>query len=155
MVDKRYNTKLNYTVDTPTNRNGRRGKITVKRLSLERLQDRFSKLVCNYLAENDLNQGELAERIKMQRAHLNMLINGTRPLSAYYLMKFIQGGIIRVADIYNGKSESKREEEFWATASEAENYALLYRIAKLRKRGVDVDQLLDLIDPSKTPKESK
>jgi len=119
----------------------------VKRLTLERLQDRFMGLIQRHLDENDQTQGELAEQLQMQRTHLNMLLNGTRPLSAYYVMKCIQRGVFKVADIYDGNATTKREEEFWATASEAENHALLHRIARLRRKGIDVDSYLNIIDP--------
>lgn len=124
----------------------------MKRILLERLQDRFGELVESYLEEHDMTQGELAKRVSLQRTHLNALINGKRSLSAYYVLQFIRAGVFSMAEIYDCGPETSAEEEFWALASEAENHALLRRIAQLRKRGVDVDLLLNMIDPDKTPK---
>jgi len=124
----------------------------VKRILLERLQDRFGELVESYLAEHDMTQGELAKRVNLQRTHLNALVNGKRSLSAYYVLQFIRAGVFSMAEIYDHDPETRAEEEFWALASEAENHALLRKIAQLRKRGVDVDLLLNMIDPDKTPK---
>jgi len=35
--------------------------------------------------------------------------------------------------------------EFWQSASEAKNIALLERISRIRAKGIDIDGLLDLI----------
>jgi hypothetical protein len=40
-------------------------------------------------------------------------------------------------------AESKMEPDFWKTASEAENIAILAKIARLRRKGVDIDYLFD------------
>ena len=39
--------------------------------------------------------------------------------------------------------------EFWSMASEAENIALLKRIARLKDQGIDIDGLFDMVDPQK------
>jgi len=46
----------------------------------------------------------------------------------------------------DNKSESVRE-EFWKTASESENIALLARIARLKAKGIDIEGLFDMVDP--------
>ena len=141
MLDKRY-------------KNGTKKRIRVKgftmrRLDLNRLQPVFSKLVYAYLQTNDQTQGELAEIVGIQRTHLNLLLSGKRPLSAYYVFQFIRAGIFTMSEIYDGGADNQREVEFWETASETENIAVLRRIAKLRKRGIDVEGLLDMVDPPK------
>ncbi len=119
----------------------------MKAINLERLQDRFIDLLSKYMAENDMNQVQIANLVGLQRTHVNALLHHKRPLSGYYLLKFISKGVIKVSDIYDGKAENGREEDFWATASEAENIKLLMRIAKIRKKGINVETLLDAVDP--------
>jgi len=141
MLDKRYNNGLNSLHKI-------NGKVfSVRRLVLDRLQTKFASLVERYMDENGLNQGELANQIGIQRTHLNLLLSGKRQLSAYYVFNFIRCGVFKVDQLYDGKSETAREKDFWSTAREAENIALLSRIAKLREKGIDVNGLLDMIDP--------
>ena len=115
----------------------------MKRLDLVRLQPKFSFLAASYLKQHRITQTELAAKIGMQRGHVNELINGKRKLSAYYLMKFIKEGIVKVAEIKDGKIESEREESFWNQASEAENYDTLKQIAELRKLGGNVKEIIN------------
>ena len=116
----------------------------MKRIVLDRLQPQFSALVFSYLKANRITQGELAERVGIQRGHLNELITShRRKLTAYYLMKFIKEGIVKVAEIKDGKIESEREESFWNQASEAENYDTLKQIAELRKLGGNVKEIIN------------
>ena len=116
-----------------------------KRIDVSRLQDRFVKLVKHYMIKHDLTQQELADRIGMERTHINALLNEKRKLSTYYIWIFIRGGVLKASDIDDGKAESKDEEEFWQIAKEAENTGTLSKIAQLRKQGVDVDALLDAV----------
>jgi predicted XRE-type DNA-binding protein len=116
----------------------------MKRIELVRLQSKFSLLVSAYLQDNKLTQAELAERVGIQRGHLNELITSqSRKLSAYYLMKFIQEGIIKVSEINDGKPLNEREEMFWDQANEAENYDTLKQIAELRKFGGNVKEIIN------------
>jgi predicted XRE-type DNA-binding protein len=116
----------------------------MKRIELVRLQSKFSLLVSAYLQDNKLTQAELAERVGIQRGHLNELITSqSRKLSAYYLMKFIQEGIIKVSEINDGKPLNEREEMFWDQANEAENYDTLKQIAELRKLGGNVKEIIN------------
>lgn len=117
-----------------------------KRLLLTRLQDRFRSLVLDYLDRNQMNQKELSELLKLHRPHVCSLLSETaaRPLSAYYLFKFIKEGIFKVADIYDGQATDPAEVDFWATASEAENYQWLNRFAGIRKT-MNVEAIFDLI----------
>ena len=119
----------------------------MKAINLERLQARFVDLLLKYMADNRLNQVEIANLVGIQRTHVNALLHHNRPLSGYYLLKFISKGVIQVSEIYDGEDGNGREEDFWATASEAENHKLLSRIAKIRKKGIDIDSLLDAVDP--------
>jgi hypothetical protein len=70
----------------------------------------------------------------------------TRPLSAYYLFKFFLKGVIKVSDIYDGAPESDREVGFWDTAKEAENISLLKRIARMRRKGYNIEKILDAVE---------
>lgn len=89
-----------------------RYKHTMKKLDLTRLYERFVSLI----ADKGLTQYELADRVDMNQPNINALLNKKRPLSAYYLFKFIRRRIISVDDIYDGNAESDREKEFWAIA---------------------------------------
>lgn len=125
----------------------------MKRINLNRLHPRFTKLVKKYMQNNNLSQVELAKLVQLQRTHVNALLNGGRALTAYYLFKFIIKGVINVADIYDNKPQSEREKGFWETATEAENIALLRRIARMRKKGINVEAILDAVDPAEEKKE--
>jgi len=125
---------------------------TVKRMILERIKLPFIKAVQKYMDEHHLNQGEVAEQTGLNRTRVNELLNDHRRLSAYYVFLFIRAGIVKMDQIYDGRSESAKESEFWATMSEAENLNLLHRIARIRKRGIDLDAVLDAIDPPKNKK---
>jgi hypothetical protein len=116
----------------------------MKKIDLSRLHPTFRRLVLEYMRRSGLKQGQIASLVGMQRSHFNALLNGSsdRPLTAYYLLKFIRKGIVKVKDIKDGNAKNEREVEFWESAGEAENIATLQLIAKLRKRGIDVDQLL-------------
>ena len=116
-----------------------------KRIDVSRLQGQFVKVVKQYMSKHDLTQQELADRIGMERTHINALLNGKRKLSTYYIWLFIRGGVLKASDIDDGNPESKGEEEFWQTAKEAENTSTLRRIVQLREQGVDVDALLDAV----------
>lgn len=124
----------------------------MKRIMLDRLQDRFIGLLERYMQDRDLNQEGLANKVGIERSLINKLLNRKRRLSAYYVMLFIRSGVIRMHQLYDGKAESMAEEDFWQTAPELENYALLRKIARLRKAGIDVEYLLDMVDPDKKRK---
>jgi len=124
----------------------------VKRIMLDRLQDRFIGLLERYMQDRDLNQEGLANKVGIERSLINKLLNRKRRLSAYYVMLFIRSGVIHMHQLYDGKAESMAEEDFWQTAPELENYALLRKIARLRKAGIDVEYLLDMVDPDKKRK---
>lgn len=123
----------------------------MKRLDLSRLNFRFTKLVRAYMQDNDMSQKDIAEVVGMQRTHLNALLNqsGERPLTGYYVLKFLSKGIFGVKQIYDGKAKDEKEKDFWKTANEAENIGLLQRIARLREKGIDIDAILDAVDPDK------
>ena len=122
----------------------------MKKINLVRLWDKFIVLVLAYMKENDLTQGQLAKIVGMQRTHINALLNRyhKRPLSGYYLLKFISKGIITVKQIYDSEEETEREEDFWNQAKEAENYKLLAKIARIRKSGTDIDKFLEIHFPN-------
>lgn len=53
-------------------------------------------------------------------------------------------------------TKTERGEDFWETADEMANYKFLAKIARLRKKGIDIENLLDQLDPEikRTPAES-
>ena len=102
-----------------------------------------------------MSQGELAKRVGFQRTHVNALLKKSRPLSGYYLFNFIIRGIIRVSDIYDGKDASQKESDFWKTATLAERTSLLERIARIEAKGINIDNLLDAVDPPEKNKNKK
>ena len=114
-----------------------------KRIDIERLHPHFNQLVRRYMDIHDLTQQDLADRIGLERSHVNGLINDKRALTTYYVWAFLRGGVMLTSDIYDGRAQSKVEEEFWQTAKEAENLSNLRKIGELRKRGANVGELLD------------
>ena len=119
----------------------------MKKINISRLQDRFIQLVTAYMQEHGMTQQDLAKTVGIQRTHVNALLNSAcdRPLTAYYLWKFIMKGVVKVSDIQDGKETDGREKDFWETASEVGNIATLKKIAKLRKAGFDIDKHLDFL----------
>jgi hypothetical protein len=119
----------------------------MKKINISRLQDRFIQLVTAYMQEHGMTQQDLAKTVGIQRTHVNALLNSAcdRPLTAYYLWKFIMKGVVKVNDIQDGKGTDGREKDFWEMASEVENIATLKKIAKLRKAGFDIDKHLDFL----------
>lgn len=115
----------------------------MKKIDLTRLYERFVSLIKKYIADKGLMQHELAEMVDMNQPNINALLNKKRPLTAYYLFKFIRRGIICVDEIYDEKAENDREKEFWAIAKESENVAMLRKIADLRADGIDIDNIID------------
>ena len=96
---------------------------------------------------NDITQTEMAKTVGIERGQLNKLLNMKRPLSAYYLNFFITRGIIRVSDIYDGKPENEKEHRFWKAAERAQRWAMLERIVRIEEKGIDLDRVLDGLDP--------
>ena len=123
----------------------------MKKLYLDRLHGRFVKLIEKYQAENDCKQQDIADLIGVQRTHFNAIIHRApnRPLTGYYLLKLITMGVFTVDEIYDGKSKTKNEDDFWRMAKVAGNHALLHRIAQLEEKGIDVMGILDAVDPDK------
>ena len=122
----------------------------MKRLDLDRLNSRFTKLVNAYMETNDLSQKEVADLVGMHRTHLSTLLNqtGERPLTGYYILKFLSKGVFTVDQIYDGKAKDQREEDYWKTAREAENLSLLNFIARVRQqKGVDIEAVLRAMYP--------
>lgn len=152
MLDKRYSKHINCAAYHIKRERGR----TVKKIDISRLQPKFIGLVEQYMADNDLTQEELARMVRMQRTHLNMLLNGKRKLSGYYAVKFIQRGIMSVADLYDGNAETKKEREFWDDVSAVfQDTELLRQITRLQKKGFDVKSILRGIEAGADRKNGK
>jgi transcriptional regulator with XRE-family HTH domain len=120
----------------------------MKRLLLQRLQNRFIRLIEEYLRKHDMTQDELAAYVGIQPSHLSNLMRGRRVLSATYLLYFIAKGIIMPEDIYDGKSESERENEFWETVNFARRIDFLRKVVKKEKQGYNIEAMIDALpDP--------
>lgn len=117
-----------------------------KRTKVDRLARKFSQLVRDYLASHNMDQGQLAARVGLNRSHVCSLVNGNRSLSTYYVWHFLRGGVFKVDELYDGQPESKTEEEFWEKEKVAENYALLGSVVNLRKKGIEDEELKSLLD---------
>ena len=122
----------------------------MKKILLTRLWDVFISLVVKYMTNNGITQQEMADMVGMQRSHLNALLNRSekRPLTAYYLLKFIRAGVISVTEIRDNRVDNDREKEFWSQAKEAENLKLLGKIARIRAEGVDFENFLEIHFPN-------
>jgi hypothetical protein len=86
-----------------------------KRIILSRLQNRFIRIVKDYMRINGLNQTEMAKMVGMPRHVLNYLLHNSihREFSVHYLRPFINMGIISVNEIYDGDPETMKEKAFW------------------------------------------
>jgi hypothetical protein len=115
----------------------------MKRLDLDRLQDRFIELVEGYQAQYKLNQTKIADLVGIQRSHFNAILKKQRKSSGYYIFKFLMKGIFRVDDIYNGQSDTESEDKFWETCRLSEDTGVMSKIVELRELGVDIDKVLD------------
>jgi len=122
----------------------------MKKINITRLWDIFISLIKSYMSEHGMTQQDMADKVGMQRSHLNALLNKSdgRPLTAYYLLKFIKEGVIKVDQIRDGKEEKAHEKEFWMQAKEAENLELLGKIARIRAEGVDFKKFLEIHFPN-------
>ena len=97
------------------------------------------------MADNELSQVQLSKLVGINRPRLNALLNPQSKiqLSAYYILKFISKGIISVPEIKDDNPTNDREFDFWKSASEAENFALLKKLAAARALGIDFEPILD------------
>ena len=121
----------------------------MKKLDLSRLHGRFVKLIEKYQTTHDVTQQDLAKMVGIQKTHFNAILRKApnRPLTGYYILRFIGAGIFSMDDIYDGKAKSEAELEFWEMAKVAGNHALIARIVRLQKQGINVEALLDAVDP--------
>ena len=82
-----------------------------------RLQERFIALCWLWFAENRGNQTTLSKKVDTSQSRISELLNPDkskrRPLSMYFVGKFIKRGIFMVNDIYDGRPESEAEREEW------------------------------------------
>jgi len=117
--------------------------LNMKKILVPRLQDRFLELVGQYQTQHDMNQKQLCELVGIPETHLPALkpkapeLN-RRILSMNYIFKFILKGVFSMADIYDGKTVDKREEEAWEICELCEDLPLLKEINKARKAGCDI-----------------
>lgn len=118
----------------------------MKKINLSRLQPKFAALVRRYMYDHKLTQEQLGQIVDIAQPNIAAILSDapqSRPLSAYYLLKFIRKGIVKVNEIFDNQPQDDREVEFWSMAEETENFALLAKIARLRRQGHDIDSILD------------
>ena len=115
----------------------------MKKILIPRLQSRFIELILDYKSRHKISQQEIAKIVGTPPSTISNLKTGDRILSASYILKFINKGIFRVDDIYDGKPESSREIEFWELARLAEIKPLSKKIAYARELGLDIEAFLD------------
>lgn len=125
----------------------------MKRINLNRLQPKFIDILNKYMAEHEMSQVALAKKVGINRPRLNALLNPQSKiqLTAYYILKFIRIGVFSVADIKDNCPKNDRESEFWNSASEAENFALLKKLAIARNIGIEFESILDGMIKAHTP----
>ena len=100
------------------------------------------------MKDNSYTQQQMADLVDIQGTHLSNLLNNTgdRPLTGYYVQKFIVRGVFKVDDIYDGKATEQKELDFWRVTRVMEDTALMFKIADLKEQGIDVEGMLDAIE---------
>lgn len=75
----------------------------MKKLDLSRLHGRFVKLIEKYMGEHNLKQQDIADLAGIQRTHFNAILHkaSNRPLTGYYIERFILRGIFTMEEIYD------------------------------------------------------
>jgi len=128
----------------------------MKAINLERLQAKFVALIEKYMKENNLDQGDLAERVGIQASHMNSLLRGKRNLTAYYLGLFFGKGVLNVSQIYDNSPATERERQWWDAQSflERQHHAVR-RLMRLEEKGVDINKLLDSLAPEGVENKNK
>ncbi len=120
----------------------------MKRLLLKRLQNRFIRLVEEYMRKHNMTQDDLAAYVGIQPSHLSNLMRGKRILSATYLLYFISRGVVMPEDINDGNSTTERENEFWETAEFTRRIEFLRKVVKKEKQGYNIEAMVDALpDP--------
>ena len=122
----------------------------MKRIKLTRLWTKFIFLVKEYMKVHALNQKQIAGMVGMQRSHFNALLQKSpiRPFTGYYLLKFIRKGIIKVNDIYDESVNVISIKASCDGARVEENFQLLEKIARIRRKGVDFEKFLEIHFPN-------
>jgi hypothetical protein len=118
-----------------------------KKKNINRLSGRFAELIKEHLdAGLSDTQAELAEKVGIEKTHLNNMMRGSRQLTTHNLWPFIHKRVIKVGDIYDNKAQDDVELEFWKTASVSQDVALLNDIVKLQETGYDSGDVRDIIN---------
>jgi len=114
----------------------------MKNVPLHRLQPKFIRLVDVLLDRKGVYKKTLAAEVGIQPSRLSALMTGKLTLSAIYLAPFIWGGMITVAEIYDGKAESDREKRFWAQMSVVQRQDLTELMLQCEEQGLNVHDVL-------------
>jgi hypothetical protein len=117
----------------------------MRRVDLSRLQDDFVRIVQRYIDKHGMERQKLAKKIRLHPVEISnlMMVNSEtgayrRKLTANYLMPFIQGGVIRVADIDDGNPKNKSEVEMWSMAR------IFERTMELKNLGANPEAIMEL-----------
>jgi len=114
----------------------------MKSVMLQRLQPRFKHLIEIYQGKTGKDQKTIASDVGLPASRLSGLLTESTKLSATYLEPFIWGGVIKVADIYDGKPETAKEVEFWKRMSYAERTDLTDLMVRLENAGKDPKRVM-------------
>lgn len=114
---------------------------TSKRVMVERLQGRFVEVVTAYIDVHQIDQKKLAGKLEMDAAALSRLLKYDpargrykHPLSTHYLAPFIESGVVRVSEIYDGQPQADSEKRFWMIMMLLEHYDFLTELDVLIAR---------------------
>lgn len=129
---------------------------SMKKIMIGRLQSRFVHLVKAYLGANDMTQKDLANKLHIPESHLSNLMTFNsdgykRVLSCNYTYSFLMNEVFAMNDIYDGKPESPREEECWQVMEVLGDRVLQKKIATLKRRGFNLNAVLDGLLKSTEP----
>ncbi len=122
----------------------------LNKVNLSRLQEKFGILVRDYLHKNNMNQLELSIKLGFPNSRLSDLLSKAaqtsqyrKPLTAYYLISFIEGGVMSADDIYDGQGDDDpREKGFWRVARVLSNTKVNELIDQILKRDYNLIPVL-------------
>lgn len=131
-------------------------KVVMNKIMLDGYQDRFVDLIERYMEDHNINQCELAKIVDLAYTRIsNLRMKGAdgiyrRRLSANYLIKFIQKGIVMSKDFTgydtSGKEPTLREREFWEVAKVIENTELQQKITKALNGSLSEHSLIAFLE---------
>lgn len=129
----------------------------MNKVMLDGFQDRFVELIERYMEDNGINQSQLAILVDLAYTRIsNLRTKGPdgcyrRRLSANYLIKFIQKGIVMSMDFdghdtTKNKKFNQREQDFWEVAKVIENTELQKKITKALNGSLSEHSLIAFLE---------